>query len=272
MNPGIYNIPAGEYHSSPGLSKGGIDRILSSPLHYYDHFLSPDREPSTPTDAMIIGSAVHTAVLEPDLFGPQYCCAPAGIDKRTKVGKEAWGAFVADNAGKAVLSADDYERIQKIATAVRAHPTAQKILATGEAERSVYWNDAATGVLCRSRPDWMRPSMLVDLKTSIDASADEFNRSLLSFGYHRQAAHYLDGIAAVTGEAHNNFVFIAVEKSRPFAVACYVLDDAAIALGREENRRARELYARCLETNQWPGYPADVQTITLPSFAFKKAA
>lgn len=270
MTPGIYDIPAAEYHQSPGLSKGGIDRLLSSPLHYYDHFLAPDREPSTPTDAMIIGSAVHTATLEPDLFGPQYCCAPTGIDKRTKDGKAAWGAFVAENAGKVVLSADDFERVQKIAAAVRAHPTVQKILADGRAEQSVYWTDTDTGVLCRSRPDWMRPGMLADLKTCMDAS-QEFQRSIFNMGYHRQAAHYLDAVRA-HGDDHSNFVFIAVEKSRPFAVACYVLDDAAIALGREENRRAREIYARCMETGVWPGYPAQIQTISLPNYAFKRAA
>ena len=51
--------------------------------------------------------------------------------------------------------------------AVRRHPLAGAVLlASGEPEVSFYWIDAATGVTCRARVDWLVPGKaLIDVKT-----------------------------------------------------------------------------------------------------------
>src|SRR5690606_39465824 len=56
-----------EYHSLPdSISKSGLDLIARSPAHYR---YAERREP---TRAMVIGTAIHAAILEPDVFATEY--------------------------------------------------------------------------------------------------------------------------------------------------------------------------------------------------------
>lgn len=271
--PGIYpDISNEDYHRGPGVSKSGLDLIVErSPLHYWDMVLNPDRPKIEPTPQMVMGSAMHKYVLEPLSFDDEFIVAPEGIDRRTKDGKARWAEFQLQAAGKSILEPEQLERVRGMANAVLNHPLARRILENGKAEQSVYWKDPETGVLCKSRPDWQTDGLMADLKSTGDASIAEFQRSIHNFGYHRQAPFYLDGWAEVTGDRHTNFVFIAVESLRPYAVAVYAIDDASIAHGRKELRKALDTYARCLVTNTWPGFGENVTAISLPPWAFKKA-
>ena len=58
------------YHAYDGISKSGLDLIARSPAHY------AYRTASEPTRAMVIGSATHAAILEPEVFASSICyCA-----------------------------------------------------------------------------------------------------------------------------------------------------------------------------------------------------
>jgi hypothetical protein len=37
-------------------------------------------------------------------------------------------------------------------------------------------------------------------------------------------------------------------------------------MGRKRTRRAREMWAHCTASGQWPGYPAEIVQIDLPEF------
>ena len=77
-----------------------------------------------------------------------------------------------------------------------------------------------TGLQCKCRPDWISADggILVDLKTTEDASPREFQRSIAKWRYHVQAGWYMAGIEAAYGTRPSGFIFIAVEKKPPFAV------------------------------------------------------
>ena len=82
MKPGVYtDIPNDQHHAADGISKSGLDLIARSP-YLYRH-----RQAVEQTKAMLIGSAVHCAVLEPALFPHRYTVAPVA-DGRTKAGKD----------------------------------------------------------------------------------------------------------------------------------------------------------------------------------------
>ena len=86
---------------------------------------------------------------------------------------DVWEEWQQNNQGRIILSPEVWEQLHAMAAAVHAHPAAGALLTSvpGEAEKSVYWNDPTTGVLCRCRPDWWREDdVLVDLKTTDDAS------------------------------------------------------------------------------------------------------
>jgi len=266
MEPGVYaGITNDAYHSGEGISKSGLDLIAKSPLHYWSKYLDPDREQQEPTPAMLLGTAIHSAVLEPDKFANDYIVFPK-IDRRTKEGKAYYDELVAQAAGRTIITADDYQTCTTIQTNVRQHPAAQVLMQAGEPELSVYWRDEETGVLCKCRPDWMnyKANTIVDVKSTDDASPDAFTRSIVKYGYHVQAAWYLDGFKAATGTAPKAFIFAAFEKARPFATAFYYADADMIEVGRQAYRERLATYASCLKRDVWPGYPQQLQAISLP--------
>ena len=58
-------------------------------------------------------------------------------------------------------------------------------------------------------------SLIIDLKSTVDASPKGFQRSVANYRYHVQSSHYLDVVEMATG-THLKLGFIAVEKQRVF--------------------------------------------------------
>lgn len=193
--------------------------------------------------------------------------------------------WLANNQGRTVLTQEQWEQLHRMRDAVMAHPAARAILERGK-------------------------NMVVDLKTTDDASKDGFSRSIANWRYDVQHPFYLDGLqaairqsggvipdAAVAGAAElsaywidaetgvlcrcrpdfwrgspDNFVFIAVEKKAPYAVGVYVLDAESVDLGRAQYRADLNRYAECLRTDNWPGYGDKIQTISVPGWHANKNA
>jgi len=275
MKPGIYpDILNEDYHAGPGISASGLKLIAErSPLHYWSAYLDPKREPRKTTPAMILGTAIHAAVLEPDTFGERFYPAP-DVDRRTKEGKllyeTALGIAAEQNA--TLISSDDYAAALKIQQSCREHPLAQVIFAEGKAEQSVFWIDPETEVLCKCRPDWLMPGAILDVKSTEDASAEAFMKSAYNYQYHLQAAFYMDGMAAAWNEQPEAFMFLAHEKTAPWASAYYFADGEMIDGGRAEYRKALRLYADCLAKDKWPGYSQQLQPLGLPRWAKREEA
>ncbi len=134
------------------------------------------------------------------------------------------------------------------------------------------WTDALTGVKCKGRPDYVhRGGVVVDLKTTKDASPEEFAKVSARLGYHMQAAFYLDGMNATLQEgedAFNAFVIVAVEQKPPHGIMIYELDDAAIDIGRRDYQRALAAWDVWQRTpGGWEGYPTAIQALSLPPWA-----
>lgn len=273
MQTGIYpGISNADYHGGAGISKSGLDVLARSPLHFWAKYLDPDRERNEPTAAMKLGTAIHTAVLEPGEFGRRYHVAPE-VDRRTKDGKAEWQLALdkAEAAGAELIPMDDAQICMRIAEQVRSHPTARQVFGHGEAELSCYWTDSETGVLCKCRPDWLALPLVVDLKSTDDASPEGFMRSAWNYRYWVQAAWYVDGIEQATGQRVDAFVFGAFEKSAPYACKFYFADQPMLEMGRAEYRRLLRIYADCLAADRWPGYPTDVSALGVPAWATKPA-
>lgn len=264
MKPGIYEgISNADYHGGPGISISGLKLFQRSPLHYWSTYHDPNRPEREDSKAFRLGTAIHAAVLEPDAFAATYKVAPQ-CDRRTKEGKAIAAAFEAEcGPDTVILPPDEFAAVEAIAAQVKRHPMASNIMAQGAPEVSVYWEDVETGVLCRCRPDWLAPGIILDVKSTEDASPWEFQRTIVRYGYHLQAAWYMDGLHAA-GQSRDAFVFMAVEKSRPHAVALYYADQEMLDFGRAEYRRLLDQYARCSSRNEWPGYPPVVSPIGLP--------
>ncbi len=267
---GLVECSNDAYHAGPGISKSHLDAIANaSPLHYWHKYLNPNRERSEPTPAMIMGSAVHSAVLEPDLFPSEYVQAPQGINKRTNAGKAEFAAFEEANKGKIVLEPEDWETCLAVRDAVYRHPVAGGLLTGGKAEQSFYAIDPETGELIKCRTDYMHDSgaMIVDLKTTDDASPNGFGKSAANFRYPIQTAWYNGVLDAAFGEHPTDWVFLAVEKKPPYAIGIYFTEADQVARANIAARRDLQRIVEHKRSGEWPDFGITPQPLALPAWS-----
>jgi hypothetical protein len=260
-----HDLTNAEYHASPAISKSGLDLIRKAPALYRWRQANPQEQ----TPAMRLGTLTHTVVLEPDRFEQDTIVRPEGIDRRTSAGKLAWAEFEVQAEGKEIISEEEWTKLAAIRDAVRSHPAAAKALAGWPViEQSIFWTEEASGIACRCRPDAVTErGVIVDLKTTRDASPDGFAKSVAQYRYHVQAAFYSDGYRAAFGEAPRGFVFIAVETEPPYLVAVYVASETMTSRGRIEYQADLDTFRECLASDCWPGYSSSPLTLDLPKWA-----
>lgn len=256
------------YHADTSrIGKSGLDLIHKAPAYYWAKYLDPNREREEPTKALRIGSAFHMLLLEGEKFPHRYAIMPEFSGTGMKARKEEW---LEHNAGKEFITVDEYDGIQRMRDSVMKHPLVPSLLANGEAERKIIWTEPNTGAKCKIKPDWIdrNNDLLVDVKTTADASPTGFGKSCWNYRYHVQAPFYLDG-AEHAGLNASHFVFIAVETTAPYLCAVYYADAEMLEAGRREYLADLRVYLECLRTNTWPGYPTDMKPISLPEWATK---
>ena len=255
--PGVYDdMSEAEYHGDPtSLSASGMKRLLKTPAHY----LLPNEH----TDALDMGSAVHTTTLG---TGTEIVV----VDAASWRGKGASELRERAHAeGKAPILARDMERVQEMAGAVLAHPTAGKLLSEGKAETSAFWLDEAWGITRRARFDWITPSgIILDLKTTAHlGDPGTIARTVINYRYDLAAAQYLD-VAEGCGLEPQAFALVFVEKEPPYEVAVVELSEEFLTRGERLCQRALEIYRDCTASGQWPSYRnPEFTTIHPPAWA-----
>jgi exodeoxyribonuclease VIII len=116
---------------------------------------------------------------------------------------------------------------------------------------------------CSDYPD----GLIVDIKTTQDARAIEFAKSIFNFGYHNQVAFYQNGIMSKYGLfVPPPFLFVVIEKKEPIDVTFLLADDRIANFGIKENDILMSIYKECKDKNEWQGYDHSVRTVSLPAW------
>lgn len=261
------------YFDIPAISASGITSFLRSPLHYWKESpFNPNRVSSPDTPAKLIGRAAHSLILTPELFPAEFAVSPV-CDRRTTEGKARYAAFERTAIGKTIITQDIYITVMKMNTAAMKHPNVAHLLSEGIAEESITWRRSKDGPLCKGKIDHNRKGIIVDYKTTEDASEEAFRRSVAKWGYHRQMGWYIDGETRREGGTKPiNAILIAQEKEMPEAIALYTFDPYDLALGLDEAVYAHDEIASRLkrwkagepEETVWNAYPLEAQTLKLP--------
>lgn len=263
-----HDVPDDRYHADPRLSSSEARNLLppSCPAKYRwtkDHGQAPRR-------TFDIGHAAHQMVLG---AGPGLEVVDAD-NWRTKAAQQQ--AAEARAAGLVPLLAHEHAQVTAMAAALRAHPIAGNYLrpGAGAAEVTLAWDCPATGVPCRARLDLLPPPaaagrlVIPDYKTCAEASPQALSRAVASYGYHVQAAWYLDGCRALgLGDDSAAFVFIAQEKTPPYLVSIFQPDAIAMRVGAEQALQARHVWSWCTGQGRWPSYSDEVLQLALPRWA-----
>jgi len=262
------------YYSNPAISQSLLKHIGKSPEHLKYRIDNPQE----PTKDMILGRAFHTLVLEPSKFDVSFAIAPE-CDRRTKAGKEIYAEFAESlSDDMEVITADDMEVITAMRESVMANDIASKLI-IGDIEEPIFWIDEVTGIACKAKPDVFTSignrTIIVELKSCQSANADDFMRACFKYGYDLQAGMYLNGIETHYRPASKfiEFVFIAVEKTSPFAVNVLQADQYFIELGQKKYRDYMATYKDCLSTDNWYGYMGkedNINFLTVPSWMIEK--
>ncbi len=257
-----------DYHKHTAISNSKLVAARKSGKHLWDMLHGPPRESKAAFD---LGTLFHASALPGESIDEIAAFKPEGMDMRTKEGK----AFLAEHKGKIIFSPSDAYVLDQMMLSLRQHPFTAGLVngeLKGKAEQSFFCTDPETGLELKARPDFMLDdySLIIDLKSTADASPEGFQRSICNWSYHTQASHYLDVVEGATGTRPQAFLFVVVEKVRPFCTAVYMADQAMIDLGKQHARESLNNIANWIADKSFPGYSDRVEEISLPRWMLPK--
>lgn len=254
FTPGVHDdMPPDVYHADPvpggSLSSTGARKLLapSCPAKYRwwaDHGQAAKKE-------FDLGHAAHSEVLG---VGETVVVVDADSWRTKKAQAEAAEARAADAVP---LLTATWQVVLDMADALRAHPIAGPLFApgTGRPELSMFWHDTEFGVHRRARLDWVKDRIVTDYKTARSAAPDDCAKAMAEHGYGQQGDWYLTAgreLGLIGDDAA--FLLVLQEKTAPYLVTVCEPDADALAAGRDLNRRALDVFARCQASGVWPGY------------------
>lgn len=261
----IYDLPDADYHGHKGSLSASGAKLLAPPNCCPAKFRWAQDNPET-KDVFDFGHVAHRLVLGK---GAEY--EVLDFDSwRTKDAKNA--SVEVRAAGKTPILRADYDRALEVAEAIKRDPLASSLFTDGQAEVSLFWPDAETGIVRRARFDWLKDKVdgkrriIGDLKTARSAEPFTFGRSAADFGYAISAANYVDGAIACGLDDDPLFIFAAVEKTPPYVVSTFYATEDVIELGRSLMRSALRTYAECVKSDKWPGYAETPMPLELPIY------
>lgn len=257
----VLNMPNEAYHNHDSVSNSGLSLVSRSPGHF------AFRASWASTRAMDIGTAFHTALLEPMRYIAEYVTTE-GNDRRKVDYKEAAKVY----GGDKTLTANEGTSVAVMSESIKANEAAQAELSKeGMAEVSFFAIDPETGIAMRCRFDWLSDDgVAVDLKKTQDCREHAFSKSLHLYRYHCQAAMYSHVYELVTGKPLTAFKFLAVEEQPPCANVLYDLDPLAQQYGHDAYRESLIEYSKASESGIWETYSGS-GVVTLPEWVLAMA-
>ena len=220
------------YDDTDYITNSMLSLLNKSPQHLEMHFLGHRQE----SPALNFGKAFHTFVLEPEKWKDEV----AVFTGKSKRGKD-WTQFQEDNNSKTIISQSELQKITGMRRRLCAPPVTWEFIENSDHEVvSVFeWDDS--GILCKGKVDCLYTDengrrILIDVKTTQDASPTAFKRSAYKYGYHRQASFYKEGFNA------DEFWFAVIEKDSPYRTGLYKCSDEFLQNGRVEINNLMVLY------------------------------
>lgn len=273
-SPGIYTMPAEQYHadpcSMPSLSNSIAKALLEqSPMHAW--LAHPRLNPKCISDESSrfdLGSAAHAILLEGDWNRVEEVVAD---DWKTKAAREARDQVRAD--GKLPVLSKHFAALQQMVPVAQmfleSNEDTHDIMTNGQSEATLVWIE--DGVYCRCRPDRLSADRVVmlDYKTTSIAEPNAFCRQIERMAYDVQAAWYLRGARAL-GFQNTRFIFLAQEITRPYACCAIGIAPSYLALGDFKIDRALKTWRACMEADRWPAYPTQTIWAEVPDWAEKR--
>jgi hypothetical protein len=196
-----------------------------------------------PTSSQSFGTALHMAVLEPDLFEKYYFTID---DDKKPVPEATWAKaenkaykeqILLENSGKEYLALGEFKACQTVTSRLRKDFRAHINLEPAIKESSFYaddWYGDADGVLnVKVRPDFFKPDLLGDVKTTKAPDPKGFYWEFFKYGYDVQLALYRD-VLRDFGHTIDKVTILAVGNGAPFCHEWYTIPEDILQKGKEK--------------------------------------
>ncbi len=175
-------------------------------------------------------------------------------------------------AKKIPILPNQWERVKAMVESgkrqIASHKEASDAFTKGKPEVTIVWEDDG-GVICKGRIDWLHDSMkIIDDYKTVGQSADpeRYGRIMDSNGMDIQAAFYRRGIRKLF-KIDPQFRFVVQETFTPNALCVIGIGSDFQWSGDSKVQRAIDMWAKCLSTNSWPGWPDRITYPILPTWA-----
>lgn len=252
----IHDLPSAEYHACSALGSSTVRALLTSTPAHALYKLQHGEQ----SEAQALGTAVHCAVLTPQLYSAEIAISPE-CDRRTKDGKETYARFLHSVGSRTVISLKQQEIVDRVWGAINECRTTKALLdRCQQRELSLFHLDKCA---TKARLDAYSRGIVIDVKTTRDASRAAFERSISAYGYGIQAAHYRRVMEGVN-LAFTDFIFIVVETEPPFGTAVYAMEDEVMDLYDPQVEQALTDWTLCQETQTFRAYPDEIQKVSVP--------
>lgn len=204
---------------------------------------------STPTPAMELGTAVHTAILEPRRFKKEYKQAPEGVRR----GSKAWQEIREKYPKASILRHTEYLEVTRMRDSLATNTEAMGLLDGGYTEASMTWTDSYTGLDLKCRIDKCimteDDAIIIDIKTTTDASPRAMGNRMVTSPYHYllQMAWYQRGFEEVF-TVKPRAIIIAIEKTMGYPTAMYDINPVDLDMAGAEVSELLDMITKSYES------------------------
>ena len=268
-------------------SYSALSAFKKSPEHLLDYYMNR-REP---TKAQAVGSLLDRMILTPDDWEKFYVVAPQkppfkkdlieqyGKEEGAKLyteKKEEYNKWLIENQHKTIISEADLKEAETIRDKVFDNEEAREVLSRiSSTQKELRWTDKKTGIKMRGFMDGRGDGIILELKTTMDASLETFSKDAIKWGYPIQAATYSEAVKAIEFD-FPDFYYLVVEKKAPYGISVFKADDDYLRWGKQEYRRLLDSLKYCLDNDKFKmsyGFYSAIetyQTLSLPGWMYKK--
>ena len=273
MNMKLLKISNQEYRDIDAISNGELQQIAHNPADYIWAKNAP--VDVTKTAAFDFGTALHTALLEPELFNDSVVIYDQTKTRET----DKFRQFMETReSSDIVLLESEYDKLRFTVDSAKAHPTFSAYLDKCE-HKEVSIVGEINGIKVKIRPDLCSDKLGIigDLKTT--ANLDDWRESarwknpLFKLGYGHTAAFYMDVYEEYLGRPVNEYTFLVAQKSincgrYPVAVITVTRDELEMYGFFEQVYANLDKYKECLDSGEWgqierfpvfPGFDGELQ-------------
>lgn len=231
-----------DYQNLPGISSHGLMEILKSPGAYYRKYLDPNRPAPVQTEAMRLGTLVHTLALTPEHFAQHFIVAD--YERRSLAGKARYAQF--SETGLTPVKRTELDQALAIVAALHTRLSVRRWLQRGKKERTVIQPRQRGLLPLKARLDLHDETQrrVVEFKTTWNLTAVQ--AAMERYRYPLSAALY-QGISRA-----REVLFVFVQTTPPYETAVMPMERPQLQAGREQYQTALQRFDACWLKGEWP--------------------